>query len=82
MTLSEYFALAHGRQASLARAIGAHAPDVSRWASGRRSIPVEYGVAIERATGGQVTRQELFPDTWARIWLELAPVDAESGTPA
>ena len=74
MTLSEYFALAHGNQAALVSAVGAHQPTVHQWAIGARPIPVEHGAAIERATGGQVTRQELFPDTWARIWPELAPV--------
>lgn len=51
--------------------ITAHAPDVSRWASGERPIPVHQAAAIERATGGFVTRQEMFPDDWARIWPEL-----------
>ena len=74
MTLSEYFALAHGNQLALAAAIGFHQPTVRAWAMAERPIPVEHGAAIERATGGQVTRQELFPDTWARIWPELAPV--------
>lgn len=74
MTLSEYFALAHGNQSALAAAIGSHQPTVRAWAMAVRPIPVEHGAAIERATGGQVTRQELFPDTWARIWPELAPV--------
>ena len=29
-------------------------------------------VSIERATGGAVTRRDLRPDDWARIWPELA----------
>ena len=74
MTLSEYFALKHGNLADVARTIGAPSGNVSEWASGSRNTPAKFGAAIERATGGQVTRQELFPDTWARIWPELAPV--------
>lgn len=27
---------------------------------------------IERLTGGQVTRRDLRPEDWARIWPELA----------
>ena len=77
MNLSEYFALAHGNQAALVSAVGAHQPTVHQWAIGARPIPVEHGAAIERATGGQVTRQELFPDTWARIWPELAAPAAD-----
>lgn len=72
MDIKTYLAQGRGRQAALARAIGAHAPDVSRWAEGRRPIPVSYGAAIELATGGQVTRQEMFPTEWRRIWPELA----------
>lgn len=74
MTLSEYFALKHGNLADVARTIGAPSGNVSEWASGSRNTPAKFGAAIERATGGQVTRQELFPDTWARIWPELVPV--------
>ncbi|OEZ90701.1 transcriptional regulator [Duganella phyllosphaerae] len=72
MTLTEYFALAHGNQVALAAAVGSHQPTVRQWAMGERPIPVVHGAAIERATGGAVTRQELFPDTWSAIWPELA----------
>jgi DNA-binding transcriptional regulator YdaS (Cro superfamily) len=72
MNLAQYLTQERGRQAALAKAIGAHAPDVSRWADGTRPVPVVHGAAIEAATGGLVTRQELFPDDWHRIWPELA----------
>lgn len=78
MNLSQYLSQARGRQTSLARAIGAHVPDVSRWADGTRPIPVVHGAAIEQATSGLVTRQEMFPDDWQRIWPEL--VDAPPAT--
>jgi DNA-binding transcriptional regulator YdaS (Cro superfamily) len=71
MKLSHYLAQERGRQAALAKAIGAHAPDVSRWADGTRAIPTDYGAQIETATGGLVTRQEMFPDKWQRVWPEL-----------
>lgn len=61
-----------GAASRLAAAIGAHAPDLSNWVKGVRPIPTHYGVAIEKATGGQVTRKELFPDSWQRYWPELA----------
>jgi DNA-binding transcriptional regulator YdaS (Cro superfamily) len=77
MNLSNYLSEARGRQASLARAIGAHAPDVSRWADGTRPVPLHFAALIESATGGAVTRQEMFPAEWARLWPELA-----SSTPA
>jgi len=62
----------HGALADLSRKIGAFAPDVSRWASGKRPIPVERCVAIEQATNGEVTRRDLRPDDWHLIWPELA----------
>ena len=71
MNLSEYLLQERGRQSSLARAIGAHAPDISRWANGARPIPLEYGAEIEKATGGLVTRKEMFPTRWMSIWPEL-----------
>ena len=70
MTLSEYLT-AHGRAVQLAGAVGVTPATVSNWNSGKHPVPAELGADIERATGGQVTRQELFPDTWARIWPEL-----------
>lgn len=76
MNLKTYITSKRGRQAKLAKTIGAHAPDVSRWASGERPIPVEYGALIESATGGEVTRRDLFPDTWQKIWPELAEQEA------
>lgn len=85
MTLSEYFALAHGNQAAFVKATGLAQAFASSIALGGRPVPAEHGAAIERATGGQVTRQELFPDTWARIWPELAPAADErkfSGVPS
>lgn len=72
MNLSEYLSKQRGRQAELAKAIGAHAPDISKWASGERPIPVPYGAQIETATGGAVTRQEMFPNDWQKIWPEIS----------
>lgn len=71
MNLFQYLSQERGRQAALARAIGAHVPDVSKWASGERPIPMPYGAPIEAATSGAVTRQEMFPDDWQRLWPEL-----------
>lgn len=60
-----------GALGALAAQINAHVPDVSMWASGRRPIPHHRAVAIEKATGGQVTRKDMFPSTWREIWPEL-----------
>lgn len=41
-------------------------------ASGDKPIPLQHMPAIERFTGGAVTRQQMRPDDWADIWPELA----------
>jgi DNA-binding transcriptional regulator YdaS (Cro superfamily) len=76
MELNEYLSEERGRAAALAKAIGAHPPDVSCWAKdqtdkGWRPIPIHFGAPIELATGRRVTRKEMFPDTWQKIWPEL-----------
>ena len=76
MNLKTYLSLERGRTSELARAIGAHAPDVSRWAKddgkGSRPIPIHFGLPIEQATNGQVTRLEMFPiEVIEKVWPEL-----------
>lgn len=60
-----------GRMASLASQIGAHAPDISRWATCTRPVPVERCLAIEKATNGEVSRIDLRPDDWHKIWPDF-----------
>lgn len=75
MNLKDYISHERGRQASLCRAIGAHAPDLSRWADGLRPVPVDKCLKLERATGGEVTRRELRPHDWHLIWPDLITED-------
>ena len=63
---------AAGGPAKLARALGISSSAVSQWVKGARPVPVDRMAAIERATGGVVTRRELRPEDWAEIWPELA----------
>lgn len=72
MELKTYLSQERGRLSALAREIGAHVPDLSRWADGSRPVPIVYAPSIEAATGGLVTRKDLRPDDWQRIWPELA----------
>ena len=60
----------------LAVLLGVKSPSVHEWKTGKRSIPIERCVQIERATNGAVTRKDLRPDDWADIWPELAQVPA------
>lgn len=60
--------------ASLARLLGVSAVLISQWRTFSRPVPVIHCVAIERATNGAVTRQDLRPDDWRDIWPELVDV--------
>jgi DNA-binding transcriptional regulator YdaS (Cro superfamily) len=71
MKLKKYLELKRGNAAKLARDIDVHAPDVSDWAAEVRPIPIRYGAPIEIATGGKVTRKEMFPNDWKTVWPEL-----------
>jgi len=68
-----------GGVSALARALGRSSSEVSQWASGHRPIPIACCPAIERATGGQVTRRDLRPHDWHLIWPELAENEASNG---
>lgn len=57
---------AAGGLAKLAGAIGQSPSTVANWRV--RGVPVVHCLAIERATGGAVTRRDLRPDDWERIW--------------
>jgi DNA-binding transcriptional regulator YdaS (Cro superfamily) len=67
-----------GNAARLADIIGVSPQALSNWRV-RGSVPIEHCVAIEKATGESVTRRDLRPDDWERIWPEL--VTAEHPAP-
>lgn len=84
MRLIDYFARPGAKTTNeLAIAIGVRQPaQVRQWThgyAGRLPSP-SYCVLIERETGGAVTRRDLRPDDWWRIWPEL--VDDEHPVPA
>jgi len=62
MNLKTYINQQRGRAAAIGRALGVVHVLISQWASGVRPIPAERCPAIERATGGAVTCEELRPD--------------------
>lgn len=61
-----------GKANTLAKAIGVSPVMISLWKTGARAIPIERCSDIERATNGAVSRRDLRPDDWERIWPELA----------
>lgn len=71
MFLSEYTSAVRGRKSELARILNLPAQLIGQWANGIRPVPVERCTAIEAATKGAVTRQDLRPNDWQLIWPEL-----------
>lgn len=60
---------------SLASKLGVSPGFISQLRSGFRPISPQQCVAIERATGGTLTRRDLRPDDWWLIWPELVTAD-------
>jgi len=71
MNLSDYVKAERGRGAAVAAFVGVHPVMVSQWASGIKAVPAERCADVEAATAGAVTRRELRPEDWHRIWPEL-----------
>jgi len=80
MKLSEWLRAEHGRQVRLAAHLNVKPPVVAGWLSGRRPVPYQHAAAIEQFTSGEVSRRQLFPDQWQRIWPELADGASQSPT--
>lgn len=53
-----------GGQAALGRAVGASQKHVWNWLNRQKQVPGVRVLAIEKATKGVVTRQELRPDLY------------------
>ncbi|MEY5098938.1 MAG: hypothetical protein RJA36_1657 [Pseudomonadota bacterium] len=64
-----------GGQAKLAALIGVRQQHVWNWLNRGDAVPPEFCVAIERATDVKVTRRDLRPNDWWRIWPELVTAD-------
>ena len=71
-SLKTWTAAERGRLAALAKHLGVSPPNVVAWCVGAKPIPMIHAAGIEIFTGGAITRRELFPDTWHKVWPELA----------
>jgi len=62
-------------QSELAERLGVTQGAVSHWVTGRARVPAEMARAIERITGGEVTRVDLRPDLFDDVDSErdMAP---------
>jgi|FreactcultureFD7_1027221.scaffolds.fasta_scaffold00888_5 DNA-binding transcriptional regulator YdaS (Cro superfamily) len=77
MKLKNWIDEAHGRSAALAVFLSVPPSFVTKMANGAKPIPVKHMAPIEIFTDGSVTRQEMCPDEWQKIWPELLCVQRE-----
>ena len=62
MKLSEYLQQSRrGTLGEIAKLIKSHAPDISRWASGERPVPVHKALAIKIAKNTDITTKPYIP---------------------
>lgn len=61
----------HETATQFSERLGVPLPSVSNWRHGKRPIPIEWMVIIEKESNGMVTRKDLC-DRWEEIWPELA----------
>lgn len=66
-----------GGRAYLAKKLDVSVAAVGNWK--QRGVPIEKCPGIESLTCGAVSRRDLRPDDWQKIWPELAP--AQSNQP-
>ncbi len=67
-----------GSQQKLAEHCGVVQTAVAAWLK-RGTVPSEHCASIEMATKGVVTRKDLRPKDWQRIWPELVAAHAQEG---
>lgn len=72
MNLNDWLKQERGRQSGLAKHLGIKPPQVADWISQDKPVPVVHMAAIEAYTEGAVTRRDMRPTDWQRIWPELA----------
>lgn len=72
MNLHTYIQADRGNATQLALTLDIPLSYLSQMATGDRSVSPERALAIEVATNGVVTRQELRPNDFWRIWPDLA----------
>ncbi len=78
MNLNHWLKRERGRQSGLAKHLGIKPPQVADWISQDKPVPVVHMAEIEAYTDGAVTRRDMRPTDWQRIWPELAQVNAAS----
>jgi DNA-binding transcriptional regulator YdaS (Cro superfamily) len=72
MDLKTYISSERGRASRLAADLGVSPSYVSQLASGDSPVSAARAMAIEKFTGGLVTRKDSLPLTWQEIWPDLS----------
>ncbi|MFK3708669.1 transcriptional regulator [Klebsiella sp. NPDC088457] len=73
MELKTYIdSLERGKVKELAASLGISSSYLSQMASGKTAISPTRCVEIEAVTNREVSRKDLRPDDWEKIWPELA----------
>jgi DNA-binding transcriptional regulator YdaS (Cro superfamily) len=75
MDLKKYISSQRGRAKALAAEIGISPSFLSQIAAGTAPASPSRCLEIEKATDGQVARQDLRKNDWRDIWPELATDD-------
>jgi len=70
-----------GGALKLSRALGVSVNTISEWATFKRPVPIIRCVQIEELTGGAVTRKQLRPDDWYKIWPEIRSPEQAKNEP-
>lgn len=61
-----------GGPVHVARSLNLSRQVVYFYGTGERRLNSDHAAALEALTGGKVTRQQMWPNSWKRIWPELA----------
>lgn len=72
MELAKYLSDAPMTKAEFARSIGVSDALLYQWLNGIRPVAASHCQAIEDATHKKVTRKELRPKDYKKIWKDLA----------
>jgi len=72
------WASVRGNGLLLANGLGVNPPTVSDWVTGKKRIPLDKVMPIERITEGAVTRRHMRPHDYLVHWPELADTYTES----
>lgn len=72
MKLKIWLSEGRGRVMRLAEHLNVVPSFVCKMAAGDKAVPIEHGAAIELFTDGAFSRKDYWPDTYWRIWPELA----------